>query len=321
MYRIQIPTVGSLMEVVRGLLNVRGKHRGAVVTIGNFDGVHKGHQSILREVRVRAGQLNVPAMLICFEPQPKEFFDLYDAPARLSRFREKVDLLSDQGIDYVYCVKFDEKARTMTAAEFARILVEEIRISALFVGDDFRFGFDRSGDFKYLQKVGKSQGFDVINMYTISHDNERVSSTRIRECLALGGFELAESLLGYAYSISGKVIYGRQIGRTLGVPTANIQLNRYVAPITGVFSVEMLFDGQAFPGVANVGVRPTIDDRTLKPILEVHLFHFSRDIYGKTAKVIFRQKIRDEKKFTGVGALKAGIMNDIKEAKAFFGVD
>jgi|TARA_B110000483_G_scaffold82534_1_gene102517 riboflavin kinase/FMN adenylyltransferase len=309
------------MEVVRGLLNVRGKHRGAVVTIGNFDGVHKGHQSILREVRVRAGQLNVPAMLICFEPQPKEFFDLYDAPARLSRFREKVDLLSDQGIDYVYCVKFDEKARTMTAAEFARILVEEIRISALFVGDDFRFGFDRSGDFKYLQKVGKSQGFDVINMYTISHDNERVSSTRIRECLALGGFELAESLLGYAYSISGKVIYGRQIGRTLGVPTANIQLNRYVAPITGVFSVEMLFDGQAFPGVANVGVRPTIDDRTLKPILEVHLFHFSRDIYGKTAKVIFRQKIRDEKKFTGVGALKAGIMNDIKEAKAFFGVD
>jgi riboflavin kinase/FMN adenylyltransferase len=321
MYRIQIPTVGSLMEVVRGLLNVRGKHRGAVVTIGNFDGVHKGHQSILREVRVRAGQLNVPAMLICFEPQPKEFFDLYDAPARLSRFREKVDLLSDQGIDYVYCVKFDEKARTMTAAEFARILVEEIRISALFVGDDFRFGFDRSGDFKYLQKVGKSQGFDVINMYTISHDNERVSSTRIRECLALGGFELAESLLGYAYSISGKVIYGRQIGRTLGVPTANIQLNRYVAPITGVFSVEMLFDGQAFPGVANVGVRPTIDDRTLKPILEVHLFDFSRDIYGKTAKVIFRQKIRDEKKFTGVGALKAGIMNDIKEAKAFFGVD
>ena len=319
MYRIQIPTVGSLMEVVRGLLNVRGKHRGAVVTIGNFDGVHKGHQSILREVRVRAGQLNVPAMLICFEPQPKEFFDLYDAPARLSRFREKVDLLSDQGIDYVYCVKFDEKARTMTAAEFARILVEEIRISALFVGDDFRFGFDRSGDFKYLQKVGKSQGFDVINMYTISHDNERVSSTRIRECLALGGFELAESLLGYAYSISGKVIYGRQIGRTLGVPTANIQLNRYVAPITGVFSVEMLFDGQAFPGVANVGVRPTIDDRTLKPILEVHLFDFSRDIYGKTAKVIFRQKIRDEKKFTGVGALKAGIMNDIKEAKAFFG--
>ena len=179
------------MEVIRGLLNVREKHRGAVVTIGNFDGVHKGHQSILREVRVRADQLNVPAMLICFEPQPKEFFDLYDAPARLSRFREKVELLCDHGIDYVYCVKFDEKARTMTAVEFARILVEEIRISALFVGDDFRFGFDRSGDFKYLQNVGKYHGFDVVNMYTISHDNERVSSTRIRECLALGDFELA----------------------------------------------------------------------------------------------------------------------------------
>ena len=307
------------MEVVRGLLNIREKHRGAIVTIGNFDGVHKGHQSILKEVRARADKSNVPAMLICFEPQPKEFFDLYNAPARLTRFREKVDLLSEQGIDYVYCVKFDEKARTMTAVEFVRILVEEMRISALFVGDDFRFGFDRSGDFKYLQDVGKSHHFDVINMYTISHDNERVSSTRIRECLARGDFELAESLLGYPYSISGKVIYGRQIGRTLGVPTANIQLNRYVAPITGVFAVEMLFDGQVFPGVANVGVRPTIDDHTLKPILEVHLFDFSEDIYGKTAKVVFRHKIRDEKKFTGIEALKAAIMNDIEGAKTFFG--
>ncbi|MBT5153287.1 MAG: bifunctional riboflavin kinase/FAD synthetase [Gammaproteobacteria bacterium] len=307
------------MEVIRGLLNVREKHRGAIVTIGNFDGVHKGHQSILKEVRDRADKLNVPAMLICFEPQPKEFFDLYDAPARLTRFREKVDLLSDLGIDYVYCVKFDEKARTMSAEEFVRILIEEIGISGLFVGDDFHFGFDRSGDFKYLQDVGKSHHFDVINMYTISHDNERVSSTRIRESLAQGHFELAEGLLGYAYSISGKVIYGRQIGRTLGVPTANIQLNRYVAPITGVFAVEMLFDGQAFPGVANVGVRPTIDDHTLKPILEVHLFDFSDDIYGKRAKVVFRQKIRDEKKFAGIEALKEAIMSDIKDAKVFFG--
>ena len=307
------------MEVIRGLLNVRKKHRGAIVTIGNFDGVHKGHQSILKEVRARADQLNVPAMLICFEPQPKEFFDLYNAPARLTRFREKVDLLSDQGIDYVYCVKFDEKARTMSAEEFVRILVEEIGISGLFVGDDFHFGFDRSGDFKYLQDAGKSHHFDVINMYTISHDNERVSSTRIRESLARGHFEQAERLLGYAYSISGKVIYGRQIGRTLGVPTANIQLHRYVAPITGVFAVEMLFDGQAFPGVANVGVRPTIDDHNLKPILEVHLFDFAEDIYGKTTKVVFRHKIRDEKKFTGLEALKAAIMNDIEDAKAFFG--
>ncbi len=306
------------MEVIRGLLNVRKKHRGAIVTIGNFDGVHKGHQSILKEVRARADQLNVPAMLICFEPQPKEFFDLYNAPARLTRFREKVDLLSDQGIDYVYCVKFDEKARTMSAEEFVRILVEEIGISGLFVGDDFHFGFDRSGDFKYLQDAGKSHHFDVINMYTISHDNERVSSTRIRESLARGHFEQAERLLGYAYSISGKVIYGRQIGRTLGVPTANIQLHRYVAPIAGVFAVEMLFDGQVLPGVANVGVRPTIDDHTLKPILEVHLFDFSGDIYGKRAKVVFRQKIRDEKKFAGIEALKEAIMNDIEDAKTFF---
>jgi riboflavin kinase/FMN adenylyltransferase len=308
------------MEVIRGLLNLKEKHRGAVVTIGNFDGVHRGHQSILKEVRVRAEALGVPAMLICFEPQPKEFFDLYNAPARLTRFREKVDLLSSQGIDYVYCVKFDDRARTMSAVEFVRILVEQIRVTALYVGDDFRFGFDRSGDFQFLQRAGKAHKFEIIDMYTISHRNQRVSSTRIRERLALGDFAQAEKLLGYPYSISGKVVYGRQIGRTLGVPTANIQLNRYVAPITGVFAVEMLIKRKSFLGVANVGVRPTIDGNTNKPILEVHLFDLSHDIYGQTVKVVFRKKIREEKKFSGIEELKWAIKNDIAEGKTLLGV-
>lgn len=306
------------MEVIRGLLNIKPRHHGAVVTMGNFDGVHKGHQAILRAARDRADETGASTMLICFEPQPREFFDEYHAPARLTRFREKVELLAQNGVDTVFCVKFDESARTMPATEFVRILVEELKVSALYVGDDFRFGMDRSGGFSQLQEAGVQHHFDVVDLYTIDFDNERVSSTRIRESLASGEFELAESLLGYPYSITGKVIYGRQVGRTLGVPTANIQLHRYVAPMSGVYAVEMQFSSESYQGVANVGVRPTFEEETLKPILEVHLFDFNRDIYGSRAKVIFRHKIRDEKKFEGLEALKSAISQDISDAKTYF---
>jgi riboflavin kinase/FMN adenylyltransferase len=306
------------MEVIRGLVNIKPRHRGAVVTMGNFDGVHRGHQAVLAEVKEKAKSLGTATMLICFEPQPKEFFDEYNAPARLTRFREKVELLSEHGIDYVFCVKFDESARTMPATEFTRILVEELEVAVLFVGDDFRFGFDRSGDFSRLQEAGKLNDFDVYNLYTVAYKNIRVSSTRIRECLAEGDFSLAESLLGYPYSISGKVVYGRQIGRTLGVPTLNIQLHRYVAPISGVYAVEVVLENRHLHGVANVGVRPTFDHETLKPILEVHLFDFSEDVYGKIVKVIFRHKIRDEQKFDGIEELKEAISGDIDQAQTFF---
>lgn len=306
------------MEVIRGLLNIKERHRGSVVTIGNFDGVHTGHQAILAKVREKAKSLSAPSMLICFEPQPQEFFDVYNAPARLTRFREKVELLDQHGIDYVMCVKFDEKARTMSAERFIGILSEGIQVRALFVGDDFRFGFDRSGDFAQLEAAGRRYGFSVINMYTIVYDDTRVSSTRIRESLADGDFKLAESLLGHPYSITGKVIYGRQVGRTIGSPTANIQLHRYVAPIAGVYAVEILIGGELFDGVANVGVRPTFDEEMPKPILEVHIFDFDRDIYGQTVKVTFRHKIREEKKFDGIDALKSAIQQDIEQARRFF---
>ena len=307
------------MEVIRGLLNVREHHRGSVVTIVNFDGVHTGHQAILANVKAKAEELDVPAMLICFEPQPQEYFDVYNAPARLTRFREKVELLAEHGIDYVLCVKFDEKARSMTAARFVSVLVEDIGLSALYVGDDFRFGFDRSGDFSLLERAGAESGFPITNLYTIVFGSERISSTRIRECLAEGDFELAESLLGHPYSITGKVVYGRQVGRTLGSPTANIQLHRYVAPIAGVFAVTILIGNETLEGVANVGVRPTFDEDMPRPILEVHIFDFDRDIYGSAVKVTFLDKIREEKKFDGIEALKAAIHKDIKQAKHFFG--
>ncbi|MCB1692579.1 MAG: bifunctional riboflavin kinase/FAD synthetase [Pseudomonadales bacterium] len=308
------------MEIIRGIINVKPRHRGSVVTIGNFDGVHRGHQAILKEVVARAGTLGVPAMLICFEPQPQEFFDELGAPARLTRFREKVELLEELGVDLVLCLQFNERTRSMPAETFVKLLAEDLGVSALFVGDDFRFGHDRSGDFAMLEAAGKQYGFEVTDQHTLTFESLRVSSSRIRECLTGGDFDTAEKMLGHPYSIIGKVVYGRQLGRELGAPTANIQLHRYRAPIDGVYAVEIdgLVPGQRFRGVANVGVRPTLNEATPKPILEVNIFDFSDVIYGKCVKVIFRHKIRKEIKFDGLDALKAAIAHDIVVAREYF---
>ncbi|MFT5211555.1 MAG: riboflavin kinase/FMN adenylyltransferase [Flavobacterium sp.] len=308
------------MQVIRGLYNLKEEHQKSVTTIGNFDGVHLGHQAILRQVCKKAKDLNVPAMLICFEPQPREFFNTYNAPARLSRFREKVELLSTLGVDLVLCLKFDEKIRSMSAEQFIDVLVHNLKVSALFVGDDFKFGHDQSGGFDQLLAAGDKHHFDVTNMYTLSIEDSRVSSTKIREYLAAGDFGHGEHMLGRPYFISGKVVYGNQLGRTLDAATANIQLHRYRAPIDGVYTVILQIEDSEvhYQGVANVGVRPTLNEDTSKPILEVHLFDFSRDIYGKRVKVIFKQKIRSEKKFKGLDELKKAIALDIVDAKAYF---
>lgn len=306
------------MKIIRGLQNLAESHQGSVVTIGNFDGVHAGHQAILKQVKDKAAELGVPSMLICFEPQPKEFFDEFNAPARLTRFREKVELLEENGIDLVLCFKFNERTRSIEAQDFVDMLTKRIRVSALYVGDDFKFGHDRSGDFDLLRDAGTEHGFPVTNLYTLSIEELRVSSSHIREYLAQGEFELAEKMLGHPYTITGKVVYGRQVGRTLGVPTANIQLHRYRAPIDGSYAVEIHGLDKPFQGVANVGVRPTFDEATLKPILEVHIFDFDKEIYGKYVKVVFRLKIRDEKKFDGIEQLKEAIFSDIEKAKNYF---
>lgn len=307
------------MEIIRGLLNIKPRHSGCVVTVGNFDGVHLGHQAVLKGVKDKSEQLGVPAMLICFEPQPKEFFDAFNAPARLTRFREKVELLAEHGVDKVLCLKFDEKTRAMSAQRFIELLADDLTVSALFVGDDFRFGHDRSGDFALLQAAGQRHGFEVTNMHTLSFEHTRVSSTRIREYLNAGEFKEAEAMLGHPYSIIGKVVYGRQLGRQLDAPTANIQLHRYRAPIDGVYAVEVEGLEKPYRGVANVGVRPTLNEANVKPLLEVHIFDFSGTIYGKCVKVIFRHKIRQEIKFDNLDALKTAIQQDIGAARAWFG--
>jgi riboflavin kinase/FMN adenylyltransferase len=218
----------------------------------------------------------------------------------------------------VLCLKFDEVTRSMSPQAFISLLVNDLQLKALFAGDDARFGNDRSGDFDLLLAAGKQSGFEVTNLYTLTVGAERVSSTRIRECLANGDFNMAQQLLGRPYSITGKVVYGRQLGRTLDAPTANIQLHRDRAPIDGVYAVEIEGLDTTLTGVANVGVRPTLNEATLKPILEVHIFDFAGTIYGKTVKVIFRAKIREEKKFTGLEALKSAIREDMLVARQFF---
>jgi riboflavin kinase/FMN adenylyltransferase len=259
----------------------------------------------------------LPSLVICFEPQPREFFDPANAPARLTRFREKMLLIKEQGIDQVLCFRFNESTRKLSAEQFVDSLVRRLGVKYLLVGDDFRFGHDQSGDYEMLKKAGERYGFEVTDHYTYSHEDSRVSSTRCRECLVSGDFVMAENLLGRPYSIEGKVIYGRQLGRTLGAPTANIQLHRYRAPVDGSFAVQMRGLDAVYQGVANVGVRPTVDDNA-RPILEVYLFDFDQDIYGRNVKVVFHHKIRDEKKFQDLDELKLAIQSDMAAARDYF---
>jgi len=310
------------VEIIRGIVNLRPQPQGCVVTLGNFDGVHRGHQAVLARVREKSRELGLPSVLVCFEPQPLEFFDEFNAPARLTRFREKIELLSQQGIDKVLCLRFNEATRSMSATAFIELLVDRLNTRALFVGDEARFGADRSGNYQMLLEAGQEFGFEVTNLRTLTIGETRISSSRIRECLALGDLKQAEDMLGYPYAITGKVVYGRQLGRTLNAPTANVQLHRYRTPIDGVFAVEVVMDIGAeqriYQGVANVGVRPTLNEKSLKPILEVNLFDFQGNLYGQSVKVIFRSKIRDEKKFNGLDELKKAIAVDIDDARAFF---
>ncbi|HWV14836.1 MAG TPA: bifunctional riboflavin kinase/FAD synthetase [Cellvibrio sp.] len=306
-------------EFIRGLHNLRPAHRGCVATIGSFDGVHLGHQLILRQLIDAARAQGLPAVAIVFEPQPHEFFAAEKAPARLMRLREKLQALWAAGVDRVLCLHFNQELRALSAEQFIeRVLVQGLGIRHLVVGDDFRFGCDRRGNFALLQTQGKLLGFSVSDTHTLEIDGERVSSTRIRQLLELADFSQAAVLLGKPYSIHGRVVYGKQLGRQLGVPTANVELRRYRSPLHGVFAVTTYFaEGASVQGVANIGVRPTVNGDK-KPLLEVHLFDFSRTIYGAVVDVVFQHKLRDEKKFNSLDELKSQLQTDIEQARQFF---
>jgi riboflavin kinase/FMN adenylyltransferase len=306
------------MQLVRGLHNLRPAHRGCAATIGSFDGVHLGHQAVLGQLAERAADMHLPATLITFEPHPREFFQPESAPPRLTRFREKIEALRRCGMERVVCLRFDSYLASLTPEEFIRvILVEGVGVNYLVVGDDFHFGKGRGGNFATLQRAGAEYGFPVVNMHTFNIGDSRVSSTRIREALQQGDFRMAEALLGRSYRMSGRVAHGDKRGRTIGFPTANIHLHRAVAPVDGVFAVEVFgLPGEPVSGVANIGVRPTVDGS--RSLLEVHLFDFDRDIYGVHVQVSFLKKLRSERRFESFAALQQQIMQDAEEARAYF---
>ena len=311
----------SKMTFIRDLQSLQSFNQRSVVTIGSFDGVHLGHQAILNQVKAVAAELGLPSVVMTFEPQPQEFFSGERAPARLMRLREKVDALFEFGVDQVLCLQFNRELRNLTAAEFVRsVLVDGLVTRHLIVGDDFRFGCDRSGDFKMLSEMGETYDFAVQDTETLEVDGQRVSSTLVRQILEQGNFERASQLLGKPFTITGRVVYGQQLGRELGFPTANVQLNRYSAPLSGVYAVLVNIDGAVYQGAANVGLRPTVGD-LLKPILEVHLLDFEADLYGRRIEVEFVTKIRDEEKFTSLDKLIESIQRDVKQIRAWFAGD
>lgn len=313
------------MRLLRGLRAPVIESTGCVATIGNFDGVHLGHQSIIQQVISKSQALGLPSVVIIFEPQPLEFFKGPDAPARLLSFREKYQALASFELDYVYCLKFNAALSQLTAQDFiSQVLIAHLQIKHLVIGDDFRFGSDRKGDFSLLRAAGLAQGFSVENTPTkvddMTIDGQRISSTRLRECLAAGDFQTTEQLLGRPYAITGTVIHGQKLGRKLGFATANIGLNRINVPLSGVYVVRLLdATGKTLHGVANIGVKPTVGN--FKPSLEVHVLDFDGELYGQRLTVIFISKLREEQRFSGLEALKRQIEQDVAKARTHLALE
>lgn len=286
-----------------------------VVTIGKYDGMHLGHQRILDTVLEQARHMALPSVVILSEPQPEEFFSPSTAAARLNHFQDKVDFLADFGIDAVLRLQFDARTSQCPAETFVReFLQQDLGMKVLVVGDDFRFGHHRQGDISLLHQLAGSGDFVALSVSPCNNAGERVSSTLVRHYLHLGNCSRAAELLGRPYSIGGTVVQGRKLGRQLGVPTANVEILTGKLPMTGVFAVTAAWQGCLYKGVANLGYKPTVTDATAAS-LEVHLFDFTRDIYGDRLKVHFHAKIREEHRFNGLDELKQQITKDIMKAR------
>ena len=310
------------MYLIRGIGNIstfnkKFPNQSMSGTIGNFDGLHLGHQAILNQVKDKAQDSSSASLVFFTEPHASEYFAAKDVnstpPPRICPWREKVKLLKNFGIDFAFFLQFNKSLKTMTPQTFLDEVLAQLNLKHLIIGDDFRFGAQRAGDFELLKNWGKSNGTEVIANKTVSLNGSRVSSTRIREALLQSNFQLAKSLLGRPYTFSGKVVYGQQLGRTIGVPTANLWIPKQRLPIAGVYAVKCLWGGELLNGIANMGTRPTVDGS--KPVLEIHIFNFNESIYGQRLTVEFTNKLRDEKKFDNIDLLKEQIVLDISQAK------
>ena len=314
------------MYLIRGIQNIdlykeRHPETELIATIGNFDGLHLGHQHIINNMQKDALKNGWKKLVIFTEPHAKEFFAESlgtdeKKPPRILPWSEKVKRMKELGIEFAFFLNFNNQLRNMTPEVFLSKVLSNLSIKKLVIGDDFRFGANREGDFAFLQDWGAKNKIEVEKTETFSIKNQRVSSTRIREGLLANDFNEAKELLGRPYTFSGKVVFGKQLGSQLGVPTANLWLPKNKLPIAGVYIVKVLFEGKEFGGIANMGTRPTVDGQT--PVLEVHILEFSQRIYGKKITVEFCKKVRDEKKFDGLEALKEQIFKDISTAKEYF---
>jgi len=304
------------MRITHGFPSLGTPH---AVTIGNFDGLHLGHQAMLARLQDVARARGLPSCVLSFEPHPREFFAPDQAPARLSSLREKAECLQRLGIDRLHVFRFDRAFSALSADAFIeQVLGRTLQARYVLVGDDFRYGAKRMGDFALLERAGQSLGFDAEFLPTVEVAGERVSSTAVRQALAAGDLAHASRLLGRPYSISGHVVHGDKLGRDIGFPTANIQLKHNRPPLMGIFAIELYgLDGAPLPGVASLGKRPTMKNPDAPPVLEVHLFDFNADIYGRRVHVDFLHKLRDEVKYPDLDTLVAQIQRDVDNAKHF----
>ncbi len=304
------------MRLIRGLAHLETLPAGCVLTIGNFDGLHIGHRAVIEKLTQKGRELDLPVVVMLFEPQPLEYFLNDNAPSRLMRLREKVIGLSHLPVDQLLVMKFNRHLANYEAEDFVQnILIDKLQVKHLVVGDDFHFGKARRGNFAMLQQFGQRAGFAVEDTPSLIIDGHRVSSTLIRDALGEGDLAIARRMLGCDYSVCGRVAHGDKRGRTLGFPTANIEMFRKNTPIEGVYAVTMSgIDDNIYSGVANVGSRPTIEGGT-RVILETHLFDFDQEIYGRYVEVHFKQKIRDEIRFSSLQQLKQQIKYDVIQAK------
>nr|WP_315484001.1 bifunctional riboflavin kinase/FAD synthetase [uncultured Undibacterium sp.] len=311
------------MKVFRGLPNAASRAPCALA-IGNFDGVHLGHQALLSDLRAAATRLNIEAAVMSFEPHPRAFFaqmlgDLSKAPTRIANLRDNLSALDQAGIDRVIVEHFNAHFAALSPEEFIqKILVDGLHVKLVMVGDDFRFGAKRAGDIHTLKEAGERFGFVVQTMNTVERHGERISSSAVRAALAAGNFEEAQHLLGRPYRISGHVVHGQKLGRTLGFPTLNLRIAHHKPAVMGIFVVQVHGLSEApLPAVASMGVRPTVDDSG-RVLLETHILDQHVDAYGKVIHVEFLQKLRDEEKYVDLPTLTAAINRDADLARSYF---
>ncbi len=313
------------MYLIRDIHNIdffnkKFSSKPLIATIGNFDGLHLGHKEIIKKMKSIGDKDDLQSLVIFTEPHAKEFFaeqkELFEQPTRISPWRDKCKRLKENKVDFGFFLRFNKKLQNMSPDEFIDKILSKLNIKYLMVGDDFKFGKERSGDFDFLSDWGSNNQIEVDRIPTHSFEGRRVSSTWIRESIADGNFDLAAKLLDRRYTFSGKVVFGNKVGRTIGVPTANIWVPKSNLPIKGVYAVKALVKGETFNGIANMGVRPTVGGTS--PVLEIHIFDFNEEIYGCRIEVEFYQKIRNEKKFENLDKLKEQINLDIAETRKYF---